>query len=81
MTVKINGLSLTEAEHAIEEAHPGWHVWHSRDGKAVGRICATCTTGTLGGSGTTLDAPSAETIERVIAQWEWEHPAEGRLSA
>ena len=70
---RIDGLSLTDAEHAIEAAHPGWHVWHSVDGSHLGRICATCTASALGGSGTTLDAPSVETIEHAIGQWEWEH--------
>lgn len=70
---RIDGMSLPEAEHAIEAAHPGWHVWHSHDGDMFGRICATCTASVLGGSGTTLDAPSVETIERAIGEWEWEH--------
>ena len=31
-------MTLAEAEHAIEGAHPGWHVWHSRDGHALGQV-------------------------------------------
>jgi hypothetical protein len=66
----IGGLTLTEAEHAIEEAHPGWHVWHSRDGASPGSVYATTATSTAGGSGTTLAAPSVERIEETIGQWE-----------
>ena len=71
---RIDSLSLTEAEHAIEAAHPGWHVWHSKDGEGVGRIYAT-TTATDGAdsSGTTVDAPSVERIEEVIGEWEYQH--------
>ena len=70
---RIDGLSLTEAEHAIEDAHPGFHVWHSRDGEQTGRIYATIPESDLGGCGTTLDAPSVERIEEVIGKWEHEH--------
>jgi len=73
---RIDGLTLTEAEHAIEAAHPGWHVWHSRDGHQVGSIYATTTVpGAPDGSGTTLAAPSVERIEQVIGQWEHSHAA------
>ena len=77
---RIDGLTLTEAEHLIEDAHPGWHVWHSRDGENLGRICATCTDSDLGGSGTTLDAPSIERIEEAIGQWEWAHQRHGHAA-
>lgn len=73
----IDGLTLTEAEHAIEDAHPGFHVWHSQDGEVTGRIYAT-TTATDGNpdcSGVTLDAPSVERIEETIATWEHQHEA------
>jgi hypothetical protein len=71
---RIDGLSLTDAEHAIEGAHPGWHVWHSRDGNVTGRVYATTTTTDAhDGSGTTLDAPSVERIEQAIGQWEHDH--------
>jgi len=71
----IDGLSLTEAEHAIQDAHPGWHVWHSCDGPALGSIYATTTIPEApGGSGTTLCAPSVERIEQVIGEWEHDHP-------
>ena len=76
---RIDGLTLTEAEHAIEDAHPGWHVWHSRDGDRPARICATTPASDLGGSGTTLDAPSVERIEEAIDQWDWDHRA-GRVA-
>jgi hypothetical protein len=66
---RIDGLSLTEAEHAIEEAHPRFHLWHSDEGREY----ATIPESDLGGSGTTLDAPSVERIEQVIGQWEHEH--------
>src|SRR5262249_14459459 len=60
---RIDGLSLTEAEHAIQDAHPGWHVWHSHDGKALGSIYATTTAPTGPEcSGVTLCAPSVERI-------------------
>ena len=75
----IDGLTLTEAEHAIEDAHPGWHVWHSHDGASVGREYATIPESDLGGSGTTLSAPSVERIEEAIGQWEFEH--EGTCAA
>ena len=71
---RIDGLTLTEAERAIENAHPGFHVWHSCDGSHPAGIYATVTESDLGGSGTTLWAPSVETIEPVIGQWEREHP-------
>lgn len=73
--VSTAGLTLTEAEHAIEDAHPGWHVWHSRDGKNPGRIYATSTARDDNPecSGTTLDAPSVERIEEAIGTWEHEH--------
>ena len=78
----IDGLTLTEAEHAIEEAHEGWHVWHSRDGDSTGRIYATSTaTGEWGGSGTTLDAPSVERIEETIGRWEYRHAQHEAWSA
>jgi len=78
---RIDGLTLTQAEHAIEAAHPGWHVWHSRDGENTGREYATTTTSDMGGSGTTLDAPSVERIEEAIGQWEWAHEqAEGNAA-
>jgi hypothetical protein len=78
---RIDGLTLTEAEHAIEAAHPGWHVWHSRDGENTGREYATAPVSDLGGSGTTLDAPSVERIEQVIGAWEWHHGcAPGRVA-
>ena len=70
---RIDGLSLTDAEHAIEAAHPGWHIWHSRDGDGPGRICATTTASIAGGTGTTLDAPSIERIEEAIGTWEYHH--------
>jgi hypothetical protein len=66
---RIAGLTLTEAEHAIEDAHPGFHLWHSDEGREY----ATSTVSDLGGSGTTLDAPSVERIEEVIGEWEHEH--------
>ena len=69
----LGGLTLTEAEHAIEQAHPRWHVWHSRDGAAVGSIYATTPASAEGGSGTTLAAPSVERIEKTIGQWEHDH--------
>ena len=76
---RIDGLTLTEAEHAIEDAHPGWHVWHSRDGAQLGRIYATAAAADgPDGSGTTLDAPSVERIEEAIGQWEHVH---GRVAA
>ena len=78
---RIDGLTLTEAEHAIEDAHPGFHVWHSHDGADVGRIYATIPESDLGGTGTTLDAPSVETIEQKIGQWEWEHERAGGAAA
>ena len=71
---RIDGLSLTEAERAIEGAHPGFHVWHSRDDDGTPAcIYATVTESDLGGSGTTLQAPSVETIEQVIGEWERHH--------
>ena len=73
---RIDGLSLTDAERAIEDAHPGWHVWHSRDGKSPGRIYATSTATDPEASlacATTLDAPSVERIEEAIGKWEHEH--------
>jgi len=71
---RIDGMTLAEAEHAIEGAHPGWHVWHSRDGHGLGNIYATTTVPELpGGSGTTLTAPSVERIEEIIGQWEHQH--------
>jgi hypothetical protein len=72
---RIDGLTLSEAEHAIEGAHPGWHVWHSRDGRNMGRAYATTAVSDIGGSGTTLDAPSVERIEQVIGEWEHQHRA------
>jgi hypothetical protein len=66
---RIDGLSLTEAEHVIEEAHPGFHVWHSD----AGHEYATIPESDLGGCGTTLDAPSVERIEEVIGEWEYQH--------
>lgn len=71
--VSTAGMTLTQAEHAIEAAHPGWHVWHSRDGADVGFEYATTTESDLDGSGTTLSAPSVERIEEAIGQWEHEH--------
>ena len=75
---RIDGLSLTEAEHAIEGAHPGWHVWHSHDGNVTGRVYATTTTGGPDCSGTTLDAPSVETIEQVggVQKRQFDHDTE-----
>ena len=71
---RIDGLSLPEAEHAIEVAHPQFHVWHSHgDHGEIAGIYATTTGSDLGGSGTTLTAPSIERIEEAIGQWEHEH--------
>ena len=71
---RIDGLTLPEAEHAIEEAHPGWHVWHSRDGKDMGRIYATSTAAEAPDcSGVTLDAVSILRIEEAIGRWEHQH--------
>jgi len=59
---RIDGLTLTEAEHAIQAAHPGWRVWHDH--------------GVYAARGTvTLPAPSIERVEQVIGQWEHDHPA------
>lgn len=69
---RIDGLTLTEAEDAIEHAHPGWHVWHSRDGEDLGSEYAT-TVHTPAGTATTLCAQSVERIEEVIGTWEHEH--------
>ena len=60
---RIDGLSLAEAEHAIEDAHPGWQVGHSPGGWEY------ATRGTV-----TLWAPSVERIEEPIAVWEHAHP-------
>ena len=66
---RIDGLTLTQAEHAIEAAHPGWHLWHDENGEH-----ATNPEATYADLGLPLDAPSVETIEPVIGQWEWQHP-------
>ena len=67
---QIDGLDLPEAEHEIEAAHKGWHVWHSMDGGEPAREYATYTA--ADGSATTVDAPSVNRIEEAIGQWEWE---------
>lgn len=63
------GVSLREAEQAVQAAHPGWHVWHSSGGTiwATSKACAH------DGSGTTLDAPTPEAMDHVIARWEHRH--------
>lgn len=68
---KIDGLGLPEAEHEIEKAHKGWHLWHSMDGGQPAREYATHTA--PDGSAATVDAPSVNRIEEAIARWEWEH--------
>lgn len=76
MTI-IAGLDLPEAERKIEKAHPGWHLWHSKDGEGPGREYATSTATDPQDSlacGITLDAPSVERIEEVIGKYEHEHP-------
>jgi len=58
----LDGLSLTEAEDAIQAAHPGWQV---RPDHGIYAAYGTVT----------LPAPSVERVEQVIGQWEHDHPA------
>lgn len=60
------GMTLRDAEHAVEAAHPGWHVWHTTSGI----LWATHVTGP---GGVTLDAPTAEQMDHEIAVWEHGH--------
>jgi hypothetical protein len=60
------GLPLSEAEHQVQDHHPGWHVWHSDT------ICwASCAC--RDGGGRTLDAPTPELLDQVIAEYEHTH--------
>ena len=67
----ISGLSLLEAEALLEQAHPGWKLDHH--GPRPGEY-ATIPEGTWAGLGLPLWAPSVETIEPVIGEWERRHP-------
>jgi hypothetical protein len=60
------GLPFSEAEHQVQDHHPRWHVWHSDT------ICwAACAC--RNGGGVTLDAPTPERLDHVIAEYEHQH--------
>lgn len=65
---RTDGMELHDAMHAIEEAHPGWHIYHSD----TGRIWATDVHLGPKGGGQTVDADSVETIEHSIEKREWD---------
>ena len=71
----IDGLSLEEAENAIEEAHPGFELWHTRnESDGPPGIYATLRgEATYAEMGLPLYAPSIEAMEPVIGEWEYEH--------
>lgn len=63
---RVDGLPNPEAKAAIEQAHPGWHIWADR----AGNVWATSIQLGPPGGGVTVDAPSIEQIERPIAEAE-----------
>ena len=74
----IDALTLPEAERAIEAAHPGFRLYH--DGPQTGVYATVVPEGNWADLGLPLWAPSVETIERAIGQWEWEHQRTGRAA-
>jgi hypothetical protein len=60
--------SLRAEVGQIDHDCPGWHAWVS----STGRVNATCCKSSYGGSGTTLDAPTAEQMRHAIAEQEHE---------
>lgn len=62
-------MTLKEECQAIQERHPGWHVYTSDCGKPWAACCRT--TPGFGGSGTTLTAPGVAVIEQVIAAFDY----------
>ena len=48
---------------AVENANPGWHCWLSNTGVVHATTCRC----PIGGSGTTLEAPSPQRMSQVIA--------------
>jgi hypothetical protein len=59
------GMSLSEALRVIAEHHPHWHIWRTEH-LVWGTRCLSAD----GGSGTTLDAPTPERLDQVLAAWE-----------
>jgi hypothetical protein len=58
--------SLHAEVRAIDTDNPGWHAWLSDMGIVHTATCKS----PYGGSGTTLEAPTAREMRRVIAEQE-----------
>ena len=69
----IDALTLPEAERAIEKAHPPFRLYHDAEGEHA----TIPEAGPWDDLGLPLHAPSVETIEQKIGQWEWEHQRAG----
>ena len=59
------GMSLSDALRVIQQHHPHWHVWHTPT-----IVWATRPISAIGGCGTTLDAPTPELLDQVLAECE-----------
>ena len=66
MSFNLDPPSLSEETAAVEHEFPLWHVRVLESG----RIQATTGRSLYGGSGATLDAPTAAVMRRDIADWE-----------
>ena len=64
-TTSTQHMSLSEALRVIAEHHPHWHIWRTDH-----LVWGTRPISADGGSGTTLDAPTPERLDQVLAAWE-----------
>jgi hypothetical protein len=53
--------TVTEELHAVNHDYPGWHSWHSDEGRIYATRCRA------GWCGTTLDAPTPALMRYEIA--------------
>ena len=61
-------LRLSDAICDVQRHHPHWHIWRT-DTLVWGTRCRSA----CGGSGTTLDAPTPERLNQVLAEFEHKH--------
>ena len=61
----MTAMCLSQAIAAVQQHHPHWHVWRTDT-----TVWGTRPISAWGGSGTTLDAPTPERLDQVLAEWE-----------